>query len=194
MSISIVLLLIIIMWLTNNITIDTRKTWSDTMNAYFRIPRSPDKGFFDQYGRKHINFDVEVWEEYDTRLETDEWKKPIRVIQFRAVDATHEQVFGRPWSPAEFDEEWNRTAEAIPAIVWVNDWSDKSTFTAPYDEVFDEDAIDDYVVAHAKDIEEWEKIGRYEATARSYIWQTYEYIKTLTDFCGIDMTTALDHP
>lgn len=182
------------MWLTNNITIDTRKTWSDTMNAYFRIPRSPDKGFFDQYGRKHINFPVEVWEDYDTRLETEAWKKPIRVIQFRAVDATHEQVFGREWVPAQFDSEWNRIAEAIPALIWVNDWSNKDMFTAPYSEVFDEDAIDDYVVAHAKDIEEWEKIGRYEATARAYVAQTYEYIKTLTDFCGIDMTTALDHP
>lgn len=164
------------------------------MNAYFRIPRSPDKGFFDQYGRKHINFDVEVWEDYDTRSEVDDWKKPIRVIQFRAVDATHEQVFGRPWSPAEFDGEWNRTVEAIPALEGINWPAMFDTFTAPYDEVFDEDAIDDYVVAHAKDIEEWDKIGRYEATARAYVSQTYEYIKTLTDFCGIDMTTALDHP
>lgn len=192
------------MWLTNDVTINTRKTWSDVVNVYFRIPRSPDQWFFDQYGRKHINFDIEMRDDYDTRLEQPEysedgvminpWKKPIRVIQFRAVNATHEEVFGRPWVPAQFDGEWNRIAEAIPAIEWVNNSANPDMFTAPYDEVYDEDAIDDYVVEHAKDIEEWKKIGRYEATARAYVWQTYEYIKTLTDFCGMDMTTALDHP
>lgn len=178
------------MGLVNNTILETSKIGADILPTYFRIPRKPDDGFFDQYGRKHANFPIELWIDYDTRLEVSKGKKPLRTIQFRAVDGTHEEVFGSPGVPAVFDEEGNRIAEAIPAKIGVNSGSDM--FTAPYDEVYDDDAIDDYVIAHAKDIEEGKPIGRYEATARAYAAQTYTYLKTLTDFCGIDMTTAVD--
>lgn len=180
------------MGLLNDTVLDTVKSGNDSRQTYFRIPRNPDSGFIDQYARKHINFPIELWYDYDTRLEVGVGKKPIHTIQFRAVNGTHEEIFGSPGIPAVFDGEGNRIAEAIPAKIGVNSGSDM--FTAPYDEVYDDEAIDDYVVAHAKDIEEGKPIGRYEATARAYVTQTYSYLKTLTDFCGIDMTTSTDRP
>ena len=173
-------------------TLETQKAGSDNHLTYFRIPRNPDDGFIDQFARKHVNFPIELWYDYDTRLEVTSGKKPMYTIQFRAVDGTHDDIFGTEGTPAVFDEGGNRIAEAIPAKIGVNTSNDM--FTAPYDEVYDEEEIDNYVIAHANDIENGQRIGRYEATARAYVGQTYTYLKTLENFCGIDMTTAIDHP
>lgn len=182
------------MGLLNTITIETEAGGADIEQVYFRIPRSPDDGFFDQHGRKHINVTLELWTSYATREEVTNGKKPFKKIELRFVDATHEEVFGTPAVPAQFDGEGNRIAEAIPAKEGVRNAVSDTMFTAPYTDAIDDEEIDQYVIDHCMDIENGERIGRYEAMARAYVAQMYTYIKTVDNLCGMDMTTAIDQP
>jgi hypothetical protein len=176
------------MGLRQNIQLDTQETGT-LSEVYMRIPRNDT---LRQHSEKHITGDFEIWSSYDARLEAN--KKPLRTISVRILDCTQEDIDGVAGTPAVIKNN-EVVQEAIPAKSGLRDATGKDEYVCSFNTVIDEEALDDYVYAHMRDLVEGKKIGAVEARKLGIVTQFYNYIKANeTDFAGIDMTTAIDHP
>lgn len=176
------------MGLITSLQLDTEETGT-LSSVYMRIPRNSN---LRQHSDKHITADFEIWSSYEARLEPD--KKPIRVINVRILDCTQEDIVGVEGTPAVVVE-GEVVTPAVPAKIGMRDNLSKDEYVCSYNEIINETDLDDYVYDHMKDIVNNERLGAIEARRLGIVTQVYNYIKTYeTDFAGIDMTSAIDHP
>jgi flagellar basal body rod protein FlgC len=174
--------------------LDTEKTGSDIRKVYYRIPRKSDENFHKPHGRNHVNFDVEIWadketskEKYDPENPKVIVKKPIRVINVRLVDLSHDEIHGQKYVPAVYlgiGPERTLITPAIPEIPGARAMCGKDEYLCSYHDVIDKVALKQFV----KDDKSDDDMDEIEA--KGIVTQFYDYVSTETDFCGIDMTNA----
>ncbi len=189
------------MALEKNIPLDILSN-GETTTSYINIPRTIEDGFFNFPDPKQYVFPVNFWMSEQARKDyrTDKTKKPAKTVTVRMLNCTQEDIDGTEGVEATYSAPDPITGNiemltpAIPAKVGLKYTQPENTFVCSYDTVIDDNDLDTYVHAHMLDIVEGSKLGMEKAKILGIVTQFYPYMKTVTDFCGENMTLATDIP